>query len=90
MVVPRAGAKTMHTCKDVIELLTEYMEGDLSPDRARALEAHLELCSACKGFLATLGTTRSAVRDLRCQDLPEDCHRQLRSFLDEGLKTRKA
>jgi anti-sigma factor RsiW len=78
----------MDTCKDVIDLLTEYMEGDLPGDRAGALEAHLELCPACKQFLATLKTTRAAVRGIRCEDLPADCHRQLRAFLDKGLKAR--
>ncbi len=80
----------MHTCKDVIGLLTEYMEGDLPAERARALEAHLDLCSACRGFLTSLGTTRDAVRNLRCDDLPPDCHRQLRAFLDKSLKNSKA
>lgn len=80
----------MHTCKDVIGLLTEYMEGDLPADRTRALETHLDLCSACHDFLASLRTTKTAVRNLRCDDLPADCHRQLRAFLDKSLKIGKA
>ncbi len=80
----------MHTCQDVIGLLTEYMEGDLPEDRASALEAHLDLCSACHEFLASLRTTKAAVRSLHCDDLPADCHRQLRAFLDKSLKAGKA
>ena len=79
----------MDTCKDVIGLLTEYMEGVLPGEQASALEAHLELCPACMEFLATLKTTRAAVRNIRCEDLPADCHRQLRAFLGKGLKAHK-
>ena len=51
------------------------------------LEEHLTSCSACKGFLQSLRTTRSAVRTLHRDDIPEDCHARLRAFLDRELKT---
>ncbi|HKN47572.1 MAG TPA: zf-HC2 domain-containing protein [Candidatus Polarisedimenticolia bacterium] len=83
------GREEMDTCRDVIDLLTEYMEGDLPRDQASGLEAHLGVCPACGEFLATLRTTRAAVGSIRCEDLPADCHRQLRAFLDKRLKAPK-
>jgi anti-sigma factor RsiW len=75
------------TCRDVIGLLTEYMEGGLAPAVARRLETHLGNCSACEGFLETLRATRAAVRGLHPDDIPEDCHTRLRAFLDRELKS---
>lgn len=38
-------------CRELVELVTEYLEDRLSPaDRAR-FEAHLEACEACRAFM---------------------------------------
>lgn len=38
-------------CRELVELVTEYLEDRLSPvDRAR-FEAHLAACDACRAFL---------------------------------------
>ena len=71
----------------MIDLLTEYMEGGLTQGVARRLETHLGNCSACEGFLQTLGATRTAVRSLHRDDIPEDCHAMLRAFLTRELKS---
>jgi anti-sigma factor RsiW len=71
----------MPFCRDVIALLTEYLEGGLTRARTRSLEAHLKLCDPCVGFLETLKKTSAAVSGLRVADIPPDCRRQLRDFL---------
>jgi anti-sigma factor RsiW len=78
-------ARTDHPpeeCRDVINLLTEYMEGGLRPAIKRALEDHLEGCAACAGYLSTLQRARDAVALLRCDVMPAEVHRRLRDFLD--------
>jgi anti-sigma factor RsiW len=74
-----------HSCKDVIDLLTEYMEGGLAPDQARALEAELARCVPCREFLDTLKRSTAALAGLRCDALPEECHRTLRDYLARSL-----
>ena len=81
---PSGGART---CKDVIDLLTDYMEGALAPAATRRLETHLGHCPACEGFLETLRATRTAVRGLHASAIPEDCQARLRAFLDRELKS---
>jgi anti-sigma factor RsiW len=76
----------VESCRDVIALLTEYMEGDLAPDLERRLEEHLGACSACDGFLESLKSTRAAVSRLRSADIPPDCHARLRAFLRRELR----
>lgn len=75
----------MHNCRDLIDLLTEYMEDGLPPERARAFEEELRGCAACAEFLESLDRTRAAVHELRCADLPSECHRRLRAFLEREL-----
>jgi len=73
-------------CREMIALLSEYIDGALPPDRARGLEAHLAICDPCVAFLESLRKTRSAVGALREEDIPEDCRRALRSFLDDKVR----
>ena len=54
---------TEMTCQELVELVTEYFEGTLSPtDRAR-FEAHLPNCRGCRNYLEQMRQTiRSAGR----------------------------
>ena len=54
------------SCREIVELVTDYLEGDLDADTATALEVHLELCPGCVRYLdqiretvATLGGVSS-------------------------------
>lgn len=45
------------TCDE--EALTEYLDGELGPERRKAVEAHLSSCAACT---KTLGSLKAASR----------------------------
>ncbi len=65
------------TCKELVELVTEYFEGTLStPDRVR-FEDHLADCPGCSIYLEQM---RQTIRVLR--RLPED---SLSADAREGL-----
>jgi anti-sigma factor RsiW len=52
------------TCRELVELITEYLEGTLpSPDRAR-FEAHLDRCTHCRRYLAQMELTIRATGSL--------------------------
>ena len=54
-------------CRELVELVTDYLEDRLSPvDRAR-FEAHLEACDACRIYLEQF---RETIR--RLGTLPEE------------------
>ena len=38
-------------CQQLVELVTDYLEGDLDPDRRAAVEAHLAVCGPCSGYV---------------------------------------
>jgi anti-sigma factor RsiW len=45
------------SCRELVELVTEYLEGTLpEPDRER-MEAHLELCGPCRAYVEQIRTT---------------------------------
>ena len=49
------------TCREMVELITDYLEGALSPaDRARA-EEHLATCGPCNAYLEQMRLTIEAV-----------------------------
>jgi anti-sigma factor RsiW len=82
--------KAIRHCRDAIGLLTEYMEGGLTPERIRQLEAHLAGCSACAGFLDSLKKTRDAARSLGAREVPEECRRALSSLLKDRLGSKSS
>ncbi len=57
------------TCAELVELVTEYLEGSLPPlDRLR-FEGHLAACPWCANYLDQMRRTIVAVRRLREEDL---------------------
>ena len=49
------------SCKELVELVTEYLDGAMSePERAR-FDAHLGICPPCVEYVAQIGRTIQAV-----------------------------
>lgn len=44
-------------CQDLVELLTDYLDGVLEPARQTEVEAHLRLCPPCRAYLAQIRET---------------------------------
>jgi anti-sigma factor RsiW len=67
----------------VVELMTEYLEGSLSPaDRAR-FEEHIAGCDGCRAYLAQLRTTKRVVGKLADEPIPEPIEAELlKAFRD--------
>ena len=67
------------TCREVVELLTDYLEGVLpEPTRAR-VDEHLATCPDCTTYLDQLRTTIGALGRLREEHVPA-------AVLDELVK----
>lgn len=57
------------TCQELVELVTDYLEGSLTElDRAR-FEEHIELCPMCQVHLEQLRTTIGELGRLREHDI---------------------
>ena len=48
---------TTISCQEVVEIVTDYLEGVLDGPTVRELEAHLELCPHCLTYLEQMRRT---------------------------------
>jgi anti-sigma factor RsiW len=64
-------------CQEVVELVTDYLEGALSPADHRRFEAHLAGCPHCTEYLAQM---RETIR-LTGRVAPEDLSPEMRTDL---------
>jgi anti-sigma factor RsiW len=74
-------------CQELVEVITDYLEGKLPPhDRAR-FETHLAECAGCHTYLAQMQQTIRALRRVEEDALPattsEDLLRLFRSWKRE-------
>jgi len=74
------GNALMLRCRDVVELLVEYLDDQLDPATAGALAAHVTGCEECTAFTNTYRKTVQALRQLREEDLPSQLRDRLRGF----------
>lgn len=52
------------SCPTARSMVSDYVDGELAPDLARALEAHLETCPRCPPLYASLVDTLAGLRSL--------------------------
>jgi anti-sigma factor RsiW len=53
------------TCRQLTEVLTDYLEGVMLPEDRAALEAHLALCEGCANYVTQMRQTIAATHALR-------------------------
>ena len=58
------------TCQQVVELVTEYLDGVMEPARRARFEAHLSGCGGCAAYLEQFRTTVAVVGRLDADHVP--------------------
>lgn len=63
------------TCREVIDFLMEYLNGELSAAQKAAFDHHLSLCPACQNYLksyrAAVELGRKALKEEAVSPVPE-------------------
>ena len=59
-------------CRRLADIVTEYLEGELSAEQRAQLEQHLLICQACVHFVAQHELAIAGLRALAPQPLPEE------------------
>jgi anti-sigma factor RsiW len=77
-------------CQECIDLLLDYLAGELSPERTRALEIHFDLCPPCWQFVKSYQQTVKAARDLPVEDVPPELTSRLIAFLKQEKQDTRA
>ena len=49
------------SCSEFVELVTDYLEGRMSPDEAERFDAHMEVCPPCHFYLDQMRATLDAM-----------------------------
>jgi anti-sigma factor RsiW len=69
------------TCQELVELVTDYLEGALEPAELTRFEAHLAVCPGCVTYVEQIRQTIHAVGSLAATEIsPTDEARLLRLF----------
>ncbi len=74
---------TTITCQEVVEIVTDYLEGVVDEPTRAGIEAHLELCPGCDEYLEQMRATLAVLGHVPVDSLPEAAkHDLLASFRD--------
>jgi anti-sigma factor RsiW len=65
------------TCKELVELVTEYLEGALSRDEQARFERHLSICPGCRTYVQQFRETIAMTGRLREEDVPPGARDEL-------------
>jgi anti-sigma factor RsiW len=60
------------TCKELVELITGYLEGTLRGRQRRRFESHLAACDGCTRYLAQMEATIRATGTLTEEEVPDE------------------
>jgi len=73
-------------CREVLNLLSDYVDGELAAETREALDRHLGACPPCERFLRTFRATRDVCRESLAEEMPEELRNRLRAFLRENIR----
>jgi anti-sigma factor RsiW len=79
------------SCQEVVEIVTDYLEGQLDEATRTELEAHLALCPGCDLYLEQMRATIDELGHVPVESLSEQAQSDLmsafRTFHDAGTGT---
>jgi anti-sigma factor RsiW len=65
-------------CIEVVEMVTDYLEGALPARKRRLLEQHHAGCDGCDAYLEQMRRTIETTGRLREEDIPAELEERLR------------
>ena len=76
-VPPEQADLIIHACQELVELITDYLDGVLPPVWRAGLQDHLSVCDGCSEYTRQLRFTIEALKGLAANDDPDraDDHR---------------
>lgn len=64
-------------CDQLVELVTDYLDGALDPDVTARFDAHLLECDGCENYLEQFRSTINTLGRVRPDQLDEDFRQRL-------------
>ena len=75
------------TCQELVELVSDYLEGGLSPEDRARFEAHLPSCRGCADYLEQMRETIRATGRLREESLDAFTRDELLALFADWKRT---
>lgn len=70
-------AAEMITCREFVELVTDYLEGRLSSEDRDRFERHVEACPGCQAYIEQMRVTLRALGRIPEESLAPDAREEL-------------
>ncbi len=83
---PSPAAPSEKTCRQMIDLVLDYLTNKLSPRVKREFEQHLGICPDCVNFLQTYKKTVAVTNSVKPTDIPANVHDNILSFLHKRVR----
>ena len=75
----------MLSCREIVQLVTEYLEGTMPPETRLRFERHVAICPPCRGFLGQMRETLRISGQITEESIsPETREALLEAFRDWG------
>ena len=74
-------------CQELVEIVSDYLEGALPAADRERFDAHLEICEGCRRYLDQMRTTIRVVGALREDDLDPGARDQLLQLFRDWNRT---
>ncbi|NUR77629.1 MAG: anti-sigma factor [Thermoleophilia bacterium] len=71
MVEPLGIREHGYTCREVVDVASEYVEGALPPEETTLFELHLNFCDGCFTFIDQIKQAAALSRRVSEDELPE-------------------
>jgi putative zinc finger protein len=65
------------SCREIVGIVSDYLEGALPPAQSEAVELHLNLCDGCTDYLQQLRLAIALTGELPAGDLPPQLEEEL-------------
>jgi hypothetical protein len=72
MADPTGEFEHGYTCREIVDLATEYVEGALTTSQMTQFELHLNFCEGCVAFVDQIRGTAATARRLSEEEIPEE------------------
>jgi anti-sigma factor RsiW len=64
-------------CIELVEVITDYLEGAMPARKRRLLEQHLTACDGCTAYVEQMRRTIETAGRLRAEDIPPELSERL-------------
>jgi hypothetical protein len=75
------------SCQEVVELVTDYLEGAMSREDVARFDHHLSLCEGCVFYVEQIRMTIAAVGRVAEEDVPPETRDDLIAAFREFKRT---